>query len=84
MSLLVSATDRGSGTPAEVLRRVFDTVVRAPFPTESGCGLGRTITKDFAGARGGTVSVFDRLRRGGMLTWILPQVQRPMQTEPGR
>jgi len=69
----VSATDTGSGIPAEILDRVFD-----PFFTTKevgkGTGLGLSMVFGFARQSGGVATIESRPEEGTTVSLILPAV----------
>ena len=65
----VSVVDSGTGTPPELLARIFD-----PFITTSatGMGLGLAISRTIIEAHGGTIRAQNRPTRGAILRFTLP------------
>jgi PAS domain S-box-containing protein len=73
--LRLTVRDTGPGIPPEFLERIFDPFIQVDASetrTQSGTGLGLTITRELARLLGGTVSVVSTFGDGSTFTVELP------------
>jgi PAS domain S-box-containing protein len=78
-TLRLQVEDTGPGIPAEYLERIFDPFIQVDASetrTQSGTGLGLTITRELAHLLGGTVAVASTPGSGSTFTVELPAVSR--------
>jgi PAS domain S-box-containing protein len=74
-TLRIVVRDTGLGIPPDFLNRIFDPFIQVDASetrTQSGTGLGLTITRELARLLGGTVSVDSTLGSGSTFTVELP------------
>ncbi|MDO9107736.1 MAG: ATP-binding protein [Coriobacteriia bacterium] len=73
--LELTVSDTGVGIPADSLDRVFEEFERIEVlgrPSESGVGLGLSISKKLADLIGGRIDVESKIGQGSVFTIVLP------------
>lgn len=77
--VLIHVSDTGRGIPADQTERIFDPFVRgeqgAGEPAPEGVGLGLAISREFARAMGGDLTVVSTVGEGSVFTVALPAVE---------
>jgi PAS domain S-box-containing protein len=77
----VQVSDRGPGMPADVLSRIFDPFfsTKQGDVSQSGMGLGLSVSRSLVEAMGGRIEVADETGRGSRFTAVFPRRLETLQ-----